>query len=264
MQYLDVDFGDSYYNNGVEATVGLQRDSGYGQQYSCSEAALSDQTAIRWYTEAGPAPEISVSPTSLSVSSPEGDNASSQEIEVWNSGPPGRTLSYSIETDAEWLQCAPFAGSSTGERDSIAVVFETASLAAGEYTAVITISDPAASNGPQYVEVTMTITSTRMRLLSPANESTLYGPPTFTWDSGDGGNNAFAVDLSFVNPMTWYWSTYENMRRPLYSTNWTTPNQLWNRIPSGSYVYWRVRGANTRENPMTVSTTDEVWSFYKP
>ena len=262
MQYLDVDFGDPFYNGGATATVGLQRDAGYGQQYSCSESALSDQTAIRWYPEAGPAPEISVSPTFLTGSPQQGDNALSQDIEVWNSGP--GTLSYSIETDAEWLHCAPSSGSSTGERDSITVIFETADLAEGEHTALITVSDPKASNGPQYIEVTMTVASTQMRPLSPANESTLYGPPTFTWTPGDGTNDVFAVDLSLVFPMSTYWSTYENMRQPLYSTSWTTPDQLWNRIPSGSYVYWRVRGANTNQNPMTVTTSDEVRWFYKP
>lgn len=262
MQFLDVDFGDPFYDFGATATVGLQRDDAYGQQYSCSEGSLSDQTAIRWYREAGPAPETSVSPTSLTGSSQPGDNAPSQDIEVWNSGP--GTLSYSIATNQEWLYCAPASGVSDGERDSITVVFETAGLAEGEYTAIITVSDPEASNGPQYVEVTMTVTSAQMRLLSPANESVLYGPPTFSWTPGDGMNNVFAVDLSLEYPMYTYWSTYKNMRRPLYTTSWTPPYQLWNRIPSGTYVYWRVRGANTYQSPMTPTTSEEVWWFYKP
>ena len=261
MQYLDIDFGDPSYDNGATATVGLQRDSGYGQQYSCSETALADQMAIRWYTEAGPAPVISVSPASLTVSTQRGYNALSQDIEVWNSGP--GTLSYSIEPNLGWLHCAPVSGVSNGERDSITVVFETAGLPEGEYTAIITVSDPKASNGPQYIEVTMSVTSARMRLLSPANESTLYGPPTFSWAPGDEESNVFAIDFSLEYPIYTYWSTYENLRRPLYSTSWTPPSQVWNRIPSGSYVYWRLRGANTYQSPMDVTTGDEVWWFYK-
>ena len=262
MQYLDVEFGDPSYDFGANGTVGLQRDSAYGQQYSCFEAALSNQMAIRWYPELGPAPETSVSPAALTGSSQRGYNASSQDIEVWNSGP--GTLSYSIETDQEWLSCAPASGVSDGERDSIAVVFETAGLPEGEYTATITVSDPEASNGPQYIEVTMTVTPARMRLLSPANESVLYGPPTFSWAPGDEMNNVFAVDFSLEYPMNTYWSTYENLRQSLYSTSWTPSDQMWNRIPSGSYVYWRVRGANTSLSPMSATLGDEVWWFYKP
>jgi hypothetical protein len=41
------------------------------------------------------------------------------------------------------------------------------------------------------------------------------------------------------------------------------PSQLWNYIPPGSYVYWRVRGADLAVTPLTVITGDDVWWFYK-
>ena len=48
MQYKDVGFDDPAYDNGVSATVGIQRDAAFGQQYSHHEAVLQDQMAIRW------------------------------------------------------------------------------------------------------------------------------------------------------------------------------------------------------------------------
>jgi len=47
-QYADVQFGDSSYNNGVSATVGLQKNPTSGLQYSCNTASLSDSLAIKF------------------------------------------------------------------------------------------------------------------------------------------------------------------------------------------------------------------------
>ena len=63
MQYLDVDFGNSSYDYGASATVGVQRESEFGQQYSYNEPALHNEMAIRWYREAGPMAGFSATPT---------------------------------------------------------------------------------------------------------------------------------------------------------------------------------------------------------
>ena len=53
-QYLDVDFDNSFYDNGASATVGIENATGtQGLQYSCNEPALSDGLAIRIYRVAG-------------------------------------------------------------------------------------------------------------------------------------------------------------------------------------------------------------------
>jgi hypothetical protein len=100
-------------------------------------------------------PTISRSPTSLSNSCVEGQNAPSQSFEVWNSG--GGTLSYSITDNAAWLDCGPTSGTSTGEHDSIAVNYTTSGLSAGSYSATITVTDPDATNSPQTVPVSLTV-----------------------------------------------------------------------------------------------------------
>jgi hypothetical protein len=100
-------------------------------------------------------------------------------------------------------------------------------------------------------------------LQSPANESILFLPPTFTWAGSGGANNRYAVDLSTDWTFPWYWSTYENAQQLISGGNWTMSPNIWNLIPSGSYIYWRVRGADLDATPLTVITSDEVWWFYK-
>jgi len=47
-QYQDVNFGDILFDNGNSATVGLQRDTSNGYQYSYNTASLSDGLALRF------------------------------------------------------------------------------------------------------------------------------------------------------------------------------------------------------------------------
>lgn len=48
MQYLDVDFGNPAFDAGASATIGVQRDATFGQQYSYDRPALRKQMAILW------------------------------------------------------------------------------------------------------------------------------------------------------------------------------------------------------------------------
>jgi len=102
-------------------------------------------------------PQISRSPSSLSPSCVQGQDAADQTFEVWNSAGNGSTLNYTIAVNQPWLSCVPGSGSSTGEHDTITVKYDTSSLAAGSYSATITISDPNASNSPQTVVVNLTV-----------------------------------------------------------------------------------------------------------
>ncbi len=103
----------------------------------------------------------------------------------------------------------------------------------------------------------------RINLRLPGNESILSSPPTFAWTPDGGANNAFAVDLSYDWTFSWYWSTFENMRQLVSGASWTMPADTWSMIPSGSYVYWRVRGADFDATPLTIFSSDEVRWFYK-
>ena len=155
MQYRDVGFGEPDLNRGASATVGLQRDAAYGQQYLCYEPELVSQMAIRWFRPDEEFPKISMSTASLNNSCEVGSDPPDQSFEVWNSGI--GTLSYSISTDMGWLTCDPPGGSSTGERDTIAVSYSASELSVGNHYATIVVSDPAARNDPQYIDVLLTV-----------------------------------------------------------------------------------------------------------
>ncbi len=103
------------------------------------------------------APTISRSPATLARNIEPGENAASQTFTVANSG--DGTLNYSIGDNVGWLSTTPSAGDSTGEPDIITVDYATAGLAAGTHNATITISDPAATNHPQTIGVTVTVAS---------------------------------------------------------------------------------------------------------
>ena len=103
-------------------------------------------------------PTIAFSPTSLSFSAIQGgSNPASQTLEIWNSG--GGTLSWSVSDDAPWLSLNPTSGTSTREHDAVTASVNIGSLAAGNYSAIITISAPGATNTPQTVPVSLTLTA---------------------------------------------------------------------------------------------------------
>lgn len=103
-----------------------------------------------------PQPTIARSPSRFSFTATKGGaNPSDQTLEIWNSGVD--TLNWSVSDNATWLSLNPTTGSSTGETDSLTVSANITGMAAGDYSANITISAPGGSNTPQTVPVTLTI-----------------------------------------------------------------------------------------------------------
>ena len=125
-------------------------------QFCCDSSAFNIQRF--WLVPTSSSPAINRSPASLAPSCIVGNNASSQTFTVANSG--GGTLSYTISDNVSWLACTPTSGTSTGEADTITVNYSTSGLSAGTYNATITVSDPNASNNPQTVAVTLTVSET--------------------------------------------------------------------------------------------------------
>jgi len=100
-------------------------------------------------------PQLSVSPTSLSQTITQGQNAVSQSFGAWNAG--GGNLNYTISTNAPWLSVSPTNGASSGATNSHTVAYSSANLAAGSYSGTITVSAPAANNSPQTISVSLTV-----------------------------------------------------------------------------------------------------------
>lgn len=74
---------------------------------------------------------------------------------ISNSG--DRTLNWTVSDDAAWLTLSPLSDSCTSETDQVQVSVLIAGVAAGTYTATITIADGNAQNSPQLVPVTLII-----------------------------------------------------------------------------------------------------------
>lgn len=103
----------------------------------------------------------------------------------------------------------------------------------------------------------------QIHLLGPADLSTFSSPPSFSWSLDGGADNVFAVDASLTPGFEQYYSTYEDLSQLVRETDWTMPLSVWNKIPSGKQIYWRVRGADLDVTPLTIIASDEIWSFDK-
>ena len=136
-------------------------------------------------------PEISVAPSSLTFSGKEGGaNPSSQTIVIKNSGE--GTLNYSIADDANWLSVDPTSGSSTGGENSHAVSVSISGLSEGSYKGTITITDSNASNSPQTVGVTLTLTKDQPPAISVT-------PTSLTFNAEQGGSNPSSQSIGIRN-----------------------------------------------------------------
>jgi len=103
-------------------------------------------------------PEIAIDPKNISFQATEGGaNPSNSYMFVSNSGE--STLIYSIDWDTNWLSVSPNSGQTKEAARKHTISANISGLNAGSYSATITVSDPDASNSPQTVIVTLTITT---------------------------------------------------------------------------------------------------------
>ena len=117
-----------------------------------------DPQVVDLFASTGPAPTIAFSPESFSFTATEGGaNPAAQTLEIWNSGEEGSTLDWSVSDDAAWLSLSPTSGSSTGEHDAVTVSVDMSGMSASDYSAAIAISAEGATNTPQEVSVSLTI-----------------------------------------------------------------------------------------------------------
>ena len=89
-----------------------------------------------------------------------GSSPAAQVIQISNAG--GGTLAPTVTSGATWVQAAigtaaPCTGGVAGSCIPLTVTYKTAALAAGTYTAFLSVSDPNAIDSPQTVSVTVTI-----------------------------------------------------------------------------------------------------------
>jgi hypothetical protein len=98
-------------------------------------------------------PAIHVTPSTMDRSVTVHINPDNDQFTVANGG--AGTLSYTISDDASWLNVSPASGVSTGEADSISIIYDTEDLSPGDYSSTISIESANAINSPQTVVVTV-------------------------------------------------------------------------------------------------------------
>jgi hypothetical protein len=104
---------------------------------------------------------------------------------------------------------------------------------------------------------------TTIHLVSPADGSLLSDPPTFVWSVDGGTLNQYSIDYALTPFGPFIFSSWDRLRLEIFEENISTNPLLWAGLPSGSKWYWRVRGADRSQSPLTIITSDEVWSFTK-
>lgn len=94
---------------------------------------------------------------------------------------------------------------------------------------------------------------------SPEDSAFPVPPPAFTWTAFGGQFNLFVVDFAFSASGPIVYTT-----PIMHSTSWQMPLQLWNVIPPGRNIYWRVRGVDLAHRPLEIIQSDDLWYFHGP
>lgn len=145
-------------------------------------------------------PTIRLSPTALSFSGIAGGaNPAAQSLNVTN--PTGGTLSWSLSDNAAWLTLSAATGTTTTETDTLSASVNLTGLAAGTYTAAITVSATGASNTPQVIPVSLAVTaSTTTPVIGLSTTSLAF---TGTAGGTNPANQSFTVSNTGSGTLTW-------------------------------------------------------------
>lgn len=101
-------------------------------------------------------PSLSASPSTLTFTTPAGSSPAPKTLVVGNDG--SASLTYALADDAPWLGVTPSGTTLTGGATrQHAVSVDATGLAAGTYSATITITAPTADDSPKTVPVTLVV-----------------------------------------------------------------------------------------------------------
>ena len=205
-------------------------------------------------------PSIQIAPTALSFSGIAGGaNPSGQSLSLTN--PTGGTLTWSLSDNATWLTLSTATGTTTTETDSITAMANLTGLAAGTYSAAITVSASGAANSPRVIPVTLTVsaatTSTPVIGLSVAG---------LTYAGTAGGTNPSGQPFTISNTGTGTlaWSANDNAAwltlTPASGTNTgaVTASVNLTGLAAGTYngtITVAATGAATKTIPVSLTVT---------
>jgi hypothetical protein len=140
---------------------------------------------------AAPTPTIGLSTTNLSFSGAQGgSNPGAQTLTINNTG--AGTLSWTVSESAPWLTPSVLSGTGAG---SVGLAVNTSGMSAGTYTAPLTIAATGATNTPQTVMVSLTLTA-------PLTPKIGLSPTSLTFSANQGGANPSAQTVNISNTGT--------------------------------------------------------------
>lgn len=200
-------------------------------------------------------PTITRSPATLSPTCIQGTNATSQSFTIQNTG--GQTLSYTISDDQTWLSETPTSGTSTGEVDTITVNYSTSSLGVGTYNATITITDANASNNPQTIAVTLTVTAKPTITRSPSTLTPSCAAGTDATSQSFTIQNTGGSTLSYTisDDQTWLSET-PTSGTSTGEVDTITVDYATSGLSAGTYnATITISDANATNNPQTIAVT---------
>ncbi|MBX9659750.1 MAG: choice-of-anchor D domain-containing protein [Nitrospiraceae bacterium] len=165
-------------------------------------AANSPQiVTVSFDVTAAPTPTIGLSATTLSFSAVQGgSNPANKTISISNSG--SGTLSWTATENANWLSLSPASGTGAG---TISVAVNTSGLSVGTVSTPITIAASGATNTPQTVNVSLTITA------APVPPAIGVSPRSLSFTAQAGANPAAqTLIVSNTGGGTLSWSASDN------------------------------------------------------
>lgn len=205
-----------------------------------------------------PAPSISITPTALSFSGIEGGTSPAAQL-ISLKNPSGGTLTWSANSNAAWLGLSGVSGTTTTETDSISANVNLTGLAVGTYTGAITVSASGATNTPQVIPVSLTVSSA-----PTATPAIGLSVSSLTFTGTAGGSNpalqSFTVSNTGTGTLTWtaednaQWLTLS----PVSGTNTGTVSATanLNGLSAGTYsgtVTVSATGATSKTLPVSLT-----------
>ncbi len=148
-----------------------------------------------------PPPRIKVSPKNLNFNCPLGTNPPSKTIAVENSG--SGTLRFDVVPDANWIQADPSSAQVKDGSRNIEVSAKAKNLSVGTYSGSVKIVDPLATNNPQEVTVTLTITEEPPPEIAPRPDRMTFqvilgsSPGAQTLNVGNSGEGTLSYSLEW-------------------------------------------------------------------
>jgi glucose/arabinose dehydrogenase/PKD repeat protein len=134
-------------------------------------------------------PQLAVTPASLTFAATQnGANPGTKSLVVANTG--GGSLSYSATDDAPWLSVTPATGSAP---QNLTAAVNVSGLAAGTYTATVTVTSPGVQGSPASIPVTLTVAPPP----SPPQLSVM--PASLSFSGTEGGAGPAAKSLAVAN-----------------------------------------------------------------